>query len=108
MQMQPSPSQDHVTSLIGYCDSQSDMMLVYAYMTNGTLHEQLHDPCRDPLPWKRRLQICIGTARGLSYLQSIIKQKTLHRDFKSTNIWLDENWVPKVSEWGLSIKKRQQ
>ncbi|KAL2523012.1 Receptor-like protein kinase FERONIA [Forsythia ovata] len=105
IQMQPSPSQDHVTSLIGYCDSQSDMMLVYAYMTNGTLHEQLHDPCKDPLPWKRRLQICIGAARGLSYLQSIIKQTTLHRDFKSTNIWLDENWVPEVSEWGLSRKK---
>ncbi|CAA2980934.1 receptor kinase FERONIA [Olea europaea subsp. europaea] len=104
-QMQPSPSHDHVTSLIGYCKSQLDMMLVYPYMTNGTLHEQLHDPCKDPLPWKRRLQICIGAARGLSYLQSLIKQTTLHRDFNSNNIWLDENWVPKVSEWGLSTKK---
>ncbi|KAK6155005.1 hypothetical protein DH2020_009253 [Rehmannia glutinosa] len=105
IQMKSSPSQDHVAYLIGYCETESDMMLVYEYMANGTLYDHLHEPFKDPLPWKRRLQICIGAARGLSYIHSNVKQTTLHRDLKSTNIWLDENWVPKVSEWGLSRKK---
>ncbi|KAI3462613.1 hypothetical protein Pfo_019276 [Paulownia fortunei] len=96
---------NNVASLIGYCETESDMILVYEYMANGTLYDHLHEPFKDPLPWKRRLQICIGAARGLSYMHSIVKQTVLHRDLKSTNIWLDENWIPKVSEWGLSRKK---
>ncbi|EYU44215.1 hypothetical protein MIMGU_mgv1a000477mg [Erythranthe guttata] len=98
-QTKSSPSQKHVVSLIGYCETESDMVLVYEYMPNGTLYDHLHEPLKSPLPWKRRLQICIGAARGLIYIHSTIKQTVLHRDFKSTNIWLDENFVPKVSEW---------
>ncbi|PIN11079.1 Serine/threonine protein kinase [Handroanthus impetiginosus] len=105
IQMKSSPSHDHVTSLIGYCETESDMILVYNYMANGTLHDHLHEPFKDPLPWRRRLQICIGAAQGLSYIQTIIKQTMLHRVLTSTNIWLDENWIPKVSEWGLSRKR---
>lgn len=105
MQMKDSPSQVHVASLIGYCDTGSDVFLVYEHMANGTLYDHLHEPSKDPLPWKIRLQICIGAARGLSYIHSIVKKMVLHRDFRSTNIWLDHNWVPKVSEWGLSRKK---
>ncbi|KAG8384589.1 hypothetical protein BUALT_Bualt04G0133600 [Buddleja alternifolia] len=105
IQTKCSLSQDHVASLIGYCETGSDMILVYDYMANGTLHDHIHEPYKEPLPWKRRLQICIGAAQGLSYIHSIIKQTMLHRDLKSTNIWLDENWTPKVSEWGLSKKK---
>ncbi|KAK4490748.1 hypothetical protein RD792_001454 [Penstemon davidsonii] len=105
IQMKSSPNQHHTSFLIGYCETESDMMLVYAYMANGSLHDHLHEPHKDPLPWKRRLQICIGAARGLSYLHSIIKKTTLHRDLKSTNIWLDDRWIPKVSFWGLSKKK---
>ncbi|KAL0450446.1 UNVERIFIED_CONTAM: Receptor-like protein kinase FERONIA [Sesamum latifolium] len=105
IQMKSSSAQNHVASLIGYSETESDMILVYDYMTNGTLHDHLHEPYRDPLPWKRRLQICIGAAQGLSHIHSIVKQTMLHRELKSTNIWLDENWIPKVSEWGLSKKK---
>ncbi|KAL8044222.1 hypothetical protein ABFX02_08G032600 [Erythranthe guttata] len=104
-QTKSSPSQKHVVSLIGYCETESDMVLVYEYMPNGTLYDHLHEPLKSPLPWKRRLQICLGAARGLIYIHSTIKQTVLHRDFKSTNIWLDENFVPKVSEWGLSRNK---
>ncbi|KAL3844590.1 hypothetical protein ACJIZ3_001993 [Penstemon smallii] len=104
IQMKSSPIQHHTSFLIGYCETESDMMLVYAYMANGTLHDHLHEPHKDPLSWKRRLQICIGAARGLSYLHSIIKKTMLHRDLKSTNIWLDDSWIPKVSLWGLSKK----
>ncbi|KAH6791235.1 hypothetical protein C2S51_006241 [Perilla frutescens var. frutescens] len=104
IQMTSSPTQDHVASLIGYCETESDMILLYEHMANGTLYEHLHDASKDPLPWKQRLQICIGAARGLRYIHSEIKQTMLHRDLKSTNIWLDENWIPKVSGWGLSKK----
>ncbi|XP_042009123.1 receptor-like protein kinase FERONIA [Salvia splendens] len=49
--------------------------------------------------------ICIGAIRGLRFIHSTVQQAMLHRDLKSTNIWLDENWIPKVSGWGLSKKK---
>ncbi|KAL3624079.1 hypothetical protein CASFOL_032895 [Castilleja foliolosa] len=101
IQTKHSTNQENVACLIGYNETESDMILVYEYMEKGTLYDHLHDPSKDPLPWKRRLQIGIGAARGLIYIHSIIKQKLLHHDLKSTNIWLDENWVPKVSEWGL-------
>lgn len=105
IQMASSPTQDHVASLIGYCETKSDLILIYEHMENGTLYDHLHDASKDPLPWKRRLQICIGAARCLSYIHSTVKQTMLHRDLKSTNIWIDENWIPKVSGWGLSKKK---
>ncbi|KAL8471796.1 hypothetical protein ACS0TY_029141 [Phlomoides rotata] len=105
IQMKFSPTQDHVASLLGYCETESEMILVYSYMVNGTLYGHLHEASKDPLPWKRRLQICIGAARGLIYIHSTIKQTVLHRELKSTNIWLDEHWNPKISEWGLTTKR---
>lgn len=101
MEMVPPLKHAHVVTLIGYCNDEPELMLVYEYMANGTLHDHLCDPNKDPLPWKLRLQICIGVAQGLSYLQSTVKQTNLHRNLKSTNILLDENWVAKVSDFGL-------
>ncbi|KAJ9538351.1 hypothetical protein OSB04_031084 [Centaurea solstitialis] len=92
---------ENLVSLLGYCDEGDEKILVYEYASRGSLDRHLRDAA---LTWIQRLGICLGAARGLSYLHDPkgTQQRVLHRDIKSSNILLDENWNAKVSDLGLS------
>uniref|UniRef100_A0A7N0R8A5 non-specific serine/threonine protein kinase n=1 Tax=Kalanchoe fedtschenkoi TaxID=63787 RepID=A0A7N0R8A5_KALFE len=94
----------NLVRLLGYCVEGAYRMLVYEYVNNGNLDQWLHGDVGEvsPLTWEIRLNIILGTARGLSYLHEGLEPKVIHRDIKSSNILLDQQWNAKVSDFGLA------
>ncbi|KAJ0727103.1 putative protein kinase RLK-Pelle-DLSV family [Helianthus annuus] len=99
--MLPLYKHDNIVSLLGFCDDCGEKILVYEYVPNKSLDYYL---ASDNLRWIRRLKICIGAARGLAYLHSPVgtQERVLHRDIKSSNILLDQDWNAKISDFGLA------
>ncbi|GAA0146810.1 hypothetical protein LIER_06673 [Lithospermum erythrorhizon] len=94
----------NLVRLVGYCAEGEHRMLVYEYVNNGNLEQWLHGQrgASNPLTWQIRMHIILGTAKGLSYLHEDLEPKVIHRDIKSSNILLDKQWNPKVSDFGLA------
>ncbi|KAI5555567.1 hypothetical protein BDE02_19G090900 [Populus trichocarpa] len=88
--------------LVGYCNEKENMALVYEYMTNGNLKDQLLENSTNMLNWRARLQIAVDVAQGLEYLHNGCRPPIVHRDLKSSNILLTENLQAKIADFGLS------
>ncbi|XP_023895306.2 probable LRR receptor-like serine/threonine-protein kinase At1g06840 isoform X2 [Quercus suber] len=92
----------NLLSLIGYCDEEGEQMLVYEFMSNGTLRDQLSAKCDEPLSFATRLRIALGSAKGILYLHTEANPPIFHRDIKASNILLDSKYMAKVADFGLS------
>ncbi|XP_054799523.1 probable serine/threonine-protein kinase PBL23 [Prosopis cineraria] len=97
---------DHpnLVNLVGYCADGDQRILVYEYMVNGSLEDHLLELTEDEkhLDWGTRMTIAQGAAKGLEYLHEVANPPVIYRDFKTSNILLDEDFNPKLSDFGLA------
>lgn len=92
----------HLVSLVGYCINENRRLLVYDYVSNNNLYFHLHGEDRNVLDWGMRAKIALGAARGIAYLHEDCHPRIIHRDIKSSNILLDNNFEARVSDFGLA------
>ncbi|CAI0396730.1 unnamed protein product [Linum tenue] len=94
----------NLVRLLGFCEDGSERILVYEYVSNGSLHDHLHRLDQSPLAtWPARIKVALDAARGIEYLHVYSVPPIIHRDIKSSNILLDASWTAKVSDFGLSL-----
>lgn len=96
----------NLVKLIGYCAVDGERgiqrLLVYEYVPNRSLGDHLFNRTYPTIPWETRLQIILGAAQGLAYLHEGLEVQVIYRDFKCSNVLLDENFKPKLSDFGLA------
>ncbi|XP_019417818.1 PREDICTED: probable receptor-like protein kinase At5g18500 isoform X1 [Lupinus angustifolius] len=94
----------NLVRLLGYCIEGTHRLLVYEYVNNGNLEQWLHGAMRQHgfLTWDARMKVLRGTAKALAYLHEAIEPKVVHRDIKSSNILIDDDFNAKISDFGLA------
>lgn len=93
---------ERLVNLLGYTREADEKLLVVEFMPNGTLHDNLHDSF-SPLSWSMRVQLSLQTAKGILTLHSA-SPPIIHRDIKSSNVLIDENWNAKLGDFGLALR----
>ncbi|GLU13368.1 hypothetical protein SLE2022_300060 [Rubroshorea leprosula] len=95
---------ENLVPLLGYCRENDQQILVYPFMSNGSLQDRLYGEAakRKILDWPTRLSIALGAGRGLMYLHTFARGCVIHRDVKSSNILLDHSMCAKVADFGFS------
>ncbi|XP_057819647.1 leucine-rich repeat receptor protein kinase HPCA1 isoform X3 [Cryptomeria japonica] len=94
----------HLVSLLGYCQENDQQMLVYDYMPNGSVCNHLYDSDGNSLgklDFRQRLSIALDAAKGLEHLHALAPP-LVHKGFKTSNVLVDENYIAKVTDFGLS------
>ncbi|XP_072972722.1 serine/threonine-protein kinase-like protein CCR4 [Typha angustifolia] len=98
----------NLVSLLGFCHHHGERILVFEFMSNGSLHDHLHHNDHHLSTWAARLSLALDAARGLEYLHTYAVPAIIHRDVKSSNILLDGEWNAKVSDFGLSLTSARE
>ncbi|XP_028800634.1 cysteine-rich receptor-like protein kinase 3 [Neltuma alba] len=92
----------NLVRLLGCCSKGNERILVYEYMKNNSLNRYLFGSNKGSLSWKQRYDIILGIARGLTYLHEEFHICIIHRDIKTNNILLDDDFQPKIADFGLA------
>ncbi|KAF7818489.1 receptor-like serine/threonine-protein kinase ALE2 isoform X1 [Senna tora] len=94
----------NLVRLIGICIEGRRRCLVYELVPNGSVESHLHGvgQKKGPLDWEARMKVALGAARGLAYLHEDSNPRVIHRDFKASNVLLEDDFTPKVSDFGLA------
>ncbi|GKC68332.1 probable LRR receptor-like serine/threonine-protein kinase isoform X2 [Tanacetum coccineum] len=95
----------NLVSLVGYCDEEQEQMLVYEFISRGTLRDRLNAKSRESLSFRMRLNVALDSTKGILgilYLHTEAKPPIFHRDIKTSNILIDSKLTDKVADFGLS------
>ncbi|XWS75628.1 hypothetical protein CRYUN_Cryun01aG0107400 [Craigia yunnanensis] len=92
----------NLVNLVGYCADKGKHMLIYEFMSNGSLANILYGEEEQSLSWEERLEIALDISHGIEYLHEGAVPPVIHRDLKSANILLDQSMRAKVADFGLS------